>query len=264
MKIKLFNSNVWADVFGNPVEPRDSLLADIIADYSPDILFFEEMHPHWHEGKLKPRLYELGYVESRPDLNGKALNYTPVFYNADRFDEIRSGFHLYTGPNDFDSKSYSLSCLREKKTGVKIGALATHFWFMWDESGQIAREMNAKELIEAFDSLTDCAAVFCGGDFNCDEHSSPFEIMRKAGIVTASTLAEKKKNFICTWHGDPIYDADSGKYTPADVSTKPNDLSLDHIVVRGSAVIRSYEVISDERARIVSDHCPVMIEAEIK
>ena len=263
MNLKLFDSNVWADVFGNPVEPRDMLLSDIITECLPDVLFFQEMHPHWHESCLKPRLSALGIVESTPNLNGNPLNYTPVFYNANRFDELRSGFYLYTGPNDLNSKSYSFTCLRDRKTGVKIGAIATHFWFMWDDAGQLAREQNARELTEAFDLLSDCDAVFCGGDFNCDEHSAPFAIMEKAGIVTAAKLAKEKKNFICTWHGDPIYDKESGKYTPSDASTKPNDHSLDHIVVRGNAEIKTYEVITDERARIVSDHCPILIEAEI-
>ena len=262
MIIRLLTSNVWADVFGNPVPPRDTLLADIISERMPDVLFFQEMHPNWHKSELKPRLFSLGYRESLPDLGENPRNCTPVFYNADRFTEVRSSFRLYKGPNDFSSKSYSLSVLEDKETGTRIGALSTHFWFMWDDEGRAARLSNAGELADAFDSLTDCAAVFCGGDYNCNRLDEPFELLRKRGIVSSSELAKEKKNFVCTWHGDPIYDKGSGKYTASPVSDRPNDHSIDHITVRGAAVL-SYEVITDERARIVSDHCPVEAVAEV-
>ncbi len=263
MKLKLFDSNVWADVFGNPVPPRDTLLADIITERMPDVLSFQEMHPNWHKSELKPRLFDKGYRESRPDLGECTLNYTPVFYNDDRFNEIRSAFHLYTGPNDCSSKSYSLTVLEEKSSGIRIGALATHFWFMWDEAGQAARIQNARELVEGIDGLDDCAAVFCGGDFNCNVHDAPFGVLREHGIVSASECAVEKVNCICSWHRDPVYDKERGEYVAADVSTEANDRSLDHIVFRGARIER-YEVVTDERARKVSDHCPIEIIAEVK
>jgi len=41
-------SNVWADVFGNPVEGRDMQLAQVYEHYLPDVLCLQEMHPNWH------------------------------------------------------------------------------------------------------------------------------------------------------------------------------------------------------------------------
>ena len=263
MDLRIMTSNVWADFFGNPVLPRDALLAEIIAEKSPDAVAFQEMHTNWHNSVLKPRLFELGYAEVCPDLGGCPYNCTPVLYNANRFREVRSFFHLYSGPNDVNSKSYTAVCLEEKESGVRIGMLATHFWYMWDEEGSRAREQNARELIEGFDSFADCAAVFCGGDYNCGEQSSAFGILKDAGIITSYRLAEELINPVCSWHGDPVYDKEAGKYTPAPVSDHPLDHSLDHILVRGNAKIKRYEVISDERARIVSDHSPVVIDAEI-
>ena len=263
MNVRIMTSNVWVDFFGNPVPPRDELLADIIAEQMPDAVAFQEMHMSWHNSVLKTRLFALGYAEVCPDLHGNPYNCTPVLYNANRFREVRSCFHLYSGPNDVNSKSYTAVCLEEKESGARIGMIGTHFWFKEDEEGNLAREQNARELIEGFDSLGDCSAVFCGGDYNCDEHSSPLAILADAGIVTSHKIAEELVNPTCTWHCEPVYDNETSKYTPAPVSTVPHEYSLDHILVRGNAKVRRYEVIADERARIVSDHSPVVIDAEI-
>ena len=256
-------SNVWVDFFGNPVPPRDTLLADIISEQMPDAVAFQEMHMSWHNSVLKPRLAELGYAEVCPDLHGNPYNCTPVLYNANRFREVRSCFHLYSGPNDVNSKSYTAVCLEDRESGTRIGMMATHFWFMWDDAGNAAREQNARELIEGFDSFDDCAAVFCGGDYNCGEQSAAFGILEDAGILTSYRLADELVNPVCSWHGDPVYDSEAKRYTPAAVSEYPLDHSLDHILVRGNAKIKRYEVIADERARMASDHSPVVIDAEI-
>ena len=38
MTIKFMTSNIWADVFGNPVKGRDSALCRIISKYKPDVI----------------------------------------------------------------------------------------------------------------------------------------------------------------------------------------------------------------------------------
>lgn len=45
---RIMTSNVWADVFGNPVEGRDTQLAQVYEHYLPDVLCLQEMHPNWH------------------------------------------------------------------------------------------------------------------------------------------------------------------------------------------------------------------------
>lgn len=263
VNVKIMTSNVWADFFGNPVSPRDILLAEIIKERHPDAIAFQEMHQNWHAGELKPRLFSLGYAEVTPDLQGNEYNCTPVLYDTHRFREIRSYFHVYGGPNDLNSKSYTAVCLEEKESGARIGMIATHFWYMWDEEGNAAREQNARELTDGFRLFDDCAAVFCGGDFNCNEHSSPFSILEDAGIVTSHKIAGEVINPICTWHGDPVYDSETGTYSPSDRPDYPLDHSLDHILVRKGTKISRCEILTDRRARIISDHSPVIAEAEV-
>lgn len=266
MEIVLMSSNIWADVFGNPVEGRDRALVTLLGRYEPDVLMLQEVHPNWHRSAvLADGLRRNGYVLSTPDLGGNALNYTPLAYNSRRFSEERSLFRLFAGPNDYTSKSVSGAVLTDRESGRSFAAMSTHFYFAQDPAGNAARVSNARELTECFNALTnDAVPGFCGGDFNCNVSSEPFAVLNAAGIYSASALAETRTNFIRTHHKNPVYDAENGCYIPAKPSKKDNNLSIDHIVVRGNSVkIKEYTVVTDNEALILSDHCPVLIRAEI-
>jgi ribokinase len=265
INITLLTSNVWADVFGNPVKDRDQALVTLIERYSPDVIMLQEVHPNWHRSAVLARgLEKNSYVLSLPDLNGNPLNYTPLAYRKDRFTEEKNLFLLYQGPNDYSSKSVSGALLRDKASGISFAAMSTHFYFAQNDEGNSARVSNARELLGCFSRLCEGGVPgFCGGDFNCDVDSEPFLVLNGANVRCASLLAENRINFVRTHHKNPTYDAETGKYIPAPPPKKNNRRSIDHIVVKGSAAVKEYQVISDEEALILSDHCPVLIRAEI-
>ena len=261
-ELTLFTANIWADVFGNPVTGRDAALAALIARYCPDVIMLQEAHPNWHRSEtLKQALAAGGYAVSQPDLGSNTLNYTPLAYRQGRFRELKNVFRLYSGPNDYTSKSVSGALLEEVDTGRQFAAMSTHFYFAQNDEGNAARLSNARELAECFDLLCGAGPGFCGGDYNCDITSEPFGVLNAAGIRSASTLAEKKINFVRTHHKNPKYDAETGTYIPAQVSPKDNKYSIDHITVRGAGVdVTEYRVITDPEALILSDHCPMLIK----
>ncbi|MBO7397762.1 MAG: endonuclease/exonuclease/phosphatase family protein [Clostridia bacterium] len=263
-RIKLMTSNVWADVFGNPVHPRDKLLAELVREEAPDVLFLQEMHPNWHAGDLKPLLKALGYAESLPALpEGQALNYTPLFYKESRLRELSNGFLLYDGLNDYTSKSVSYAEFEIIRSKIRFAAASTHMYFAQNAEGEKARMSNAVQLADISRKFPSGTPFFCGGDFNCSVNSLPFYELNSRGICCASLAAKKKTNFIRTDHKYPVYDKESHRYTPAELTLEPNCESIDHIVFRGPTDILSYKVVTDERARILSDHCPVVITAAI-
>lgn len=283
ISITLMTSNVWADVFGNPVKGRDDALVTLLERYKPDVIMLQEAHPNWHSSAvLSEGLEKNGYVMSAPDLRGNDLNYTPLAFNRSRFTEEKNLFLLFEGPNDYTSKSVSGSLIRDNASGIEFAVMSTHFYFAQDEAGNAARKSNARELCGCFDALCGetkpgfcgetvpgfCDGItpgFCGGDFNCDINSEPFKVLNGAGIRCASVVAENKTNFIKTHHKNPVYDPLTGQYIPAKPSKKDNSLSIDHIVLRGGGVaVNEYMVITDEEALIMSDHCPVLIRAEIE
>lgn len=267
-KVKLMTANVWADVFGNPVPGRDTALARMVIRHHPDVVFFQEMHPHWWASQLSPLLHCAGYRRPEPDLHGNPLNYTPLYYDVTRLEALACGFWKYTGLNDYDSKSVTWALLRVRESGKRFGAMATHLYHEQNDRGNTARLQNVRELLACAEALRRAAdgdgqiPVFCGGDYNCDLLSEPYAYLEARGMVCASRLAARKVNDICTWHAYPVYDRVRNVY-----HSQPSDMdsvySIDHICVQGSATVDSYTVVCDREAFTVSDHCPVEILARI-
>lgn len=263
MIAKIMTSNVWADVFGNPVKGRDDNLSVIYKRYMPDVICFQEMHPHWHESSVPVSLKENGYIETKPDISPNELNYTPLYYRNARFTEIESGFHLFTGPNDFNSKSVTWVLLKSQEDGKLIGAMATHLYFEENEKGNQARIQNCKEIFELADMLKEKGAesVFCGGDMNCSYLHEPLMMLKEKGMISAAELCSMAEEYPCSWHEEPRMD-ENGVYH-GKKSDYPNSWSLDHVLVLGGAACTSYMVINDEEALAGSDHSPVMATFEI-
>ena len=265
MKVKIMTCNVWADVFGNPVKERDECLARVILKYMPDAVSFQEMHPNWHRSKLQEELFTRGYKEAEAELSGNPLNYTPVYYRADVYELIETGFHKFSGPNDYDSKSATWAVLKDRATGKTFCNIATHFYYESNEKGENARRQNSREILEISENIRKKYGipVFLGGDLNCDLLSEPYRILEEGGLKCASLTAKEKTNCICTWHEYPKYNKETEKYTPANLSDRENKYSIDHILTTKDAAVLKYEVVTEEDAKIASDHCPVYIEAEI-
>ncbi len=262
--VKIMSSNVWADVFGNPVKSRDTNLATLIERYMPDAVCFQEMHPHWHDCELQKRVFAKGYVESKPALRGNPLNYTPIYYRGDKFKEIRKGFKKFSGPNDYDSKSASWTVLESLETGKRFAVIATHFYYEANDLGNKARINNAKEILKLAEKIRNGGdlPIFCGGDLNCDLLSEPYKVLEDGGFVCSSLIARDRENFICTCHSNPVYDKKTETFS-SEPSTRENKYSIDHILTSGLADVVKYTVICDDEAFRVSDHNPVLVEAEM-
>lgn len=138
---RIMTSNVWADVFGNPVEGRDTQLAQVYEHYLPDVLCLQEMHPNWHASRLKPQLAQR-YDEVVAEQGDYALNYTPVFYRRDRLRLIGSAFHVFSGPNDFDSKSFTAAVFEPLDGGEAFAVLSTHLYYEDNDFGNRVRVQN--------------------------------------------------------------------------------------------------------------------------
>ena len=52
ISITLMTSNIWADVFGNPVKGRDDALVTLLERYKPDVVMLQEVHPNWHSSAV--------------------------------------------------------------------------------------------------------------------------------------------------------------------------------------------------------------------
>ncbi len=253
-------ANVWADVFGNPVPGRDINLERVIESYSPDCVFFQEFHPSWHKSDIKPYLDKRGYAEALPELHGNEYNYTPMFY-LKKFREIKTGFVLFKGLNDYTSKSLTFAVL-ENEDGKRFFAGATHLYHEDNSVGNEARLGNVREILDTVNKYAKDMPVFIGGDFNCDLKSEPYAVLENNGFTDSLGIAEIKKDPVTTFHDEPKFE--NGVFvSPACKTEYDTDASIDHIIVRKSAIIKKYQVDISEAARSYSDHYPVIADAII-
>ena len=129
ISLSVYCQNVWNSTPLN----RTALQRDLIFDLDADVCCFQECGPKTIRAgaeALPPMLAER--YEEVPTSVGEQ-NYTPVFYKRDRFDLIESGYTLFAGKNDANSKSVTWAILEDKASGVRFGIGSTHFWWKCNE-----------------------------------------------------------------------------------------------------------------------------------
>lgn len=201
---------------------------------------------------------------------------TPIYYRADRFFAVETGFTLFPESvpgfegsfNNGRTKSFSYAVLEEIASGKRIMVMSAHLWW---KSGNPDRPNYQPHSAEARAYQIDMAArkaeevlarYACPGllmgDFNAGCDSLCMKTVVSRGWTEAHDLAEVERSEIKGHHfcgpdgfrRDPL-----GEYRDA----------LDHIVVKnGSRIrVRRYLRMTDEWFDPISDHYPLYIEAEI-
>lgn len=259
INIRLFNHNIWNYKTYN----RNGLIAKLVRKYDADICHFQECSP------LTSRVGETAiqklllpeYAEAAAEHS--AVNYTPVFYKKDRFEEIDSGYVLFEGKNDVNSKSITWVVLSEKATGERIAVASTHFWWEYkSEEDDFQRMENARCVKKVCDMIEEKykLPVIVSGDLNCGKNSSQgqhgYEEMIKLGFRDARYHA-KETTDCHTHHAYPVLN-DEGIYEKGVMPVR----TLDHAFASGNRPVefKSFKVLTEQDALDSSDHCPMVID----
>ena len=180
----LYNQNVWNC---NPTAHRNKMIRELLDEVNADVCTFQECASYSVRTGDAPlqELMKNGYTE----VDGNQNNFTPIFYKTEKFNLKDSGYHLYTGLNDADSKSITWAVLENKENGEKFAVMSTHFWWMFDsDKDNLQRLENVKELKALCDEVIKKhnVPVIIGGDFNNGPNSpqgtEPYEAMLRAGF----------------------------------------------------------------------------------
>ncbi len=208
--------------------------------------------------------------------------------------------YYYYMHNDYFSKSLTWAVFEEKGTGKRFGFISTHFYYKVTPDGNEARIVNAKVLIEQVEKMLSKypdLPVFLGGDLNCNVSSDPYKVLVDAGMMDVQTLAEKT-DARRTFHGYPTYNpkfAEGVKYTEIDAKVADNtednnakreniidgyigmwtawkpvvgdyDTGIDHIFVNSPDKfdLKLFQIVADKIALLSSDHCPLIVDFDIK
>ena len=262
---RIYNQNIWGNMppVGR-IANRHALLAALIGEHAPDVCGFQECNPRTSRAGEDPidcRMAAFGYTEAAAAHAGE--NFTPLFYKAEKFEEVASGFHPYEGLNDLRSKSYTWAVLRDRENGNRFAAVSTHFWWRWDgEEDDAARLFNVEELVALCKRLEAEYAlpIILMGDLNngtgAPQGDSAYRALLARGVIDTRTAAHAADTGH-TCHHYPVLGED-GVYRDGDVPY----MTLDHILLWNAAVVTPHRlsVLRTPNALNSSDHCPMVFE----
>ncbi len=260
--MKIYCQNVWNY---NPSEYRNKLIASLIDDFDADVCFFQECGPGTNRAGAAPlpELLKNKYSEICPEYADR--NYTPVFYKTEKYNVTDSGYFLYEGLNDANSKSVTWAVLEDKEKISKIAVASTHFWWMFrGEEDNQQRLQNVSQLKSFCDEIKSKygVPVIVGGDFNngtnADQGDMPYEKMLSDGFLDVRHIAEASTDLL-THHEYPVLN-DEGIYVDGSMPVR----TLDYIFVYGDTDIKAtkFEVLTTQKALDSSDHCPLLATFE--
>jgi len=229
-------------------------------------------------------------------------NFTPIFYNAEKVTLLEVSYVSYdVSHNDMGSKSLSWAIFRDNETDKKFGVLATHFWWADTADGNKARIVNAEvvngEVAKMLQKYPDIP-IFVGGDFNCTNSSDPYKkLINEGGLVDVQGIAartethatyhakqEYNKMFVAgnknvgidvnlnneesdsVWIADGYLGAWTTWYHPDHSYKNGYNDAIDHIFIKGQdkVEIKAFDIIASKMALLASDHCPLIVDFNLK
>ena len=264
--MKIYCQNIWNN---NPCAPRNKIVRELVEEFDADICFFQECGPETNrigDGEAPiVRLMEDCYSEAYPKVADR--NFTPVFYKKDKYNLIDSGYFLYDGLNDANSKSVTWAVLEEKETLRRFVAASTHLWWKFEsEKDNQQRIQNVYQLKKFCDEmvLKTGLPIIIGGDFNNGKGSpqgdEPYHVMLKEGFCDFRLTAEETSD-----------EGTCGKYYPKVLpdnsveARKHSQFIIDYIFAYNADEYKpkKFEVLTSEKARKSSDHSPILGIIEI-
>lgn len=264
--MKIYCQNIWNH---NPCAPRNRIVRELVRDFDADVCFFQECGPGTNRiGDGEAPIVNLmndSYGEAYPEAAGR--NYTPVFYKKDKYDLIDSGYFLYDGLNDANSKSVTWAVLTEKETGKSFVVASTHLWWMSDsEKDNLQRLQNVAQLKSFCDEMVSKTGlpIIVGGDFNNGKGSlqgdEPYRTMLKEGFSDTRLIADETSDEPTCGNSYPTVLTDKSV-----AARNHSEYIIDYIFTYNAENFKTkkFDVLTSEEARKSSDHSPILAVIEI-
>lgn len=264
---------------GDGWQQRYPVITDLIRFHDFDIFGTQEGLHHQLED-LKKNLPHYAYTGRGRDDGKEAGEYSAIFYNTDKFQLIDHGDFWLSTQTDKPNKGWdavlpricSWAKLQLKENGKTLYFFNVHF----DHVGTTARKESAKLILSKVKELAGNHTAILTGDFNVDQHSDSYQVLEQSHIMED---AYGKAN---------IKYATNGTFNNFNPNSK-TDNRIDHIFLTTDFKVLRYGVLTDSyrsplknpaeayqsgnfpkevslkdyRARVPSDHFPVMVSIEM-
>lgn len=269
--VRLIISNIQAA--GENAAKRMEMLSMVFDEYAPDAIALQEAgnkNVRVDTPNIFTMMEEYGYKEVAASGLGSNINYTPILYNTNTLELLHSGWHLYSGPNNSNSKSITWAHFKNKD-GKEFVFFSTHFMYNADgltaEQGEETRKNNARELSELASELSTLygCPVFGGGDMNCTVDSAPYNVLMENGFKNARFTAEKIDDEKGTCSVESVLNKNYDTFISLPNKSVIMAGEIDMLFGYGNGyTFKQQNVMTDRFALYASDHVPVMVDVLLK
>lgn len=248
LKLGTFNirySNANDSVAGNGWSQRAPYVAGLIRFHDFDIIGTQEGKYHQLRDILS-MLPGYDFIGVGRDDGVHAGEHSAIFYKTDCFDVVDHGdFWLSETPEKpskgWDAPMHKRICtwgkFRDRQSGETVLFINLHM----DHKGVKAREESARLVLERIGQIAGDLPVIVTGDFNADQHSKPYQVLRDSGVLSDSFET-----------ADFRY-APNGTYFAFEPS-RFTEKRIDHLFVNSGFHVKRYGVLTDTyRARLTPE-----------
>ncbi len=265
--MRIYNQNIWGNMKPDQcIANRNDLIRDLIRRYEPDVCCFQECNPKTSRAPEVSIAKKLSDVYEEAAIAFADCNFTPVFYHRERMRLLDSGWFLFDGKNDKNSKSVTWSLLQECATGQRVAVLSVHFWWKWEsEEDTLQRRANAAQLTAFCNALGQehSVPILVCGDLNsgvgAHQGEDAYREMLRLGMKDARSLAVSSTD-LPTAHAYPVRNGE-GQYVNGGEPFK----TLDYVFCYGKlpTLVESFRVLTEQDALDSSDHCPLLVDLRL-
>lgn len=256
--IVLYDQNIWNHLPAN----RNRLVRDLVTKFDADFCTFQECGPDTNRVGPEPMYDLMSDVYEEICKDKSDISYTAVFYKKDKYHVLDSGFHIYTGMNDCNSKTVTWGVF-EDKDSKKVAVISTHFWWMDEKKeDEEQRIQNAVELQQICRNILSKynIPILIGGDLNNGKGTSlgdlPYRTMLQKGFVDIRLTAdETTDSYTALDNCYPVLN-ENGVFVP---NGSVPCVTIDYIFTYGAEIkAKKFDVITTPEAMSSSDHCPLV------
>lgn len=234
------NENHWCK--------RQPLVLEMIKRYKPDVFGIQEAHYGWMRYISSRLRDEYSYVGAGKDDGGIKGEFSPVFFNKNKY-ELLDGGNLWLsetpdipslGWDGAENRTCAYALLQDKETKEKWAVFNTHL----DHIGATAMIEGIKLVVEKTACFTGVKTVVAG-DFNVTPDSDVYRYMLENGFDDGRSIAETADS-VNSFH------AFGG-----------NSKMIDFIFVRNILKVNEVKTATDKPfGKLPSDHYPVVAVIE--
>ena len=233
---------------------RSKQVAALLNFHEPDIFGLQEAFIGQIED-LQAQLPKMKWVGVGRDDGKKAGEYSPLFYNAEKYKALKQGWFWLSQTPEKPGLGWDAACnrvctwilLETEKKDKQFMVFNTHF----DHKGTQARAESAKLILRKIKELNkDNLPVILMGDFNLTPEQAPIALITRE-LKDARSISKH-----------PPY-GPTGTFNGFDFNSPLKD-RIDYVFVSDQVEVKDYAVLSDSKdLRYPSDHLPVFVNLEL-